>query len=96
MASFRITPVKQLIADANGKLGQVPVLGTPLTAVTIATAAATSSAVNTPIVELYAEADCYYDNHGNTATSASHFMAAGERLYVGHKSGNTISVKNTA
>lgn len=97
MASLRITPVKQMIHDENGQLAQVPILGAPLTAVVIATAAASSSAVNLDIIMLYAEADCYFNNTGATATAANgHFLAAGERFFCGHNAGNSVSVKNTA
>lgn len=95
MASLRITPVPKVGRDENGQLTQAPYLDNPLS-LTLATASATSSAVGTDFVMLYAEADCHFTQDDTDATVSDHFMAAGERIVIGHKKGNTIRAKNTS
>lgn len=95
--ALRITPVPKVGKDENGQLTQAPYLETP-TKITIATAsAATAASVDTDFVMLYAEEDCHFNQTtGTNATVNDHFMAAGERIVIGHKSGQKINAKNTS
>ncbi len=95
MASLRITPVPRVGRDENGQIAQAPYLDSPLS-LTLATASATSSAVNTDFLMLYAEADCHFTQNDIDATVSDHFMAAGERIVIGHDPGKTIRAKNTS
>lgn len=91
---LRITPIKTLKRGDDGHVAPVPNLETPTT-VAVATAAATSAVINTPIVMLYAEEAAHF-LQGGTATINSHFIAAGERLTIGHNEGDVITAKNTS
>lgn len=96
MASLRITGIKYLAETDNGFKAPVPVLQDPPVAITLATAVATSAAISTPMIMLYAEADCHFTQDGSDATTSDHFIASGERITIGHTSGNVVIAKNTA